>query len=157
MNGSWETCLVGSLSSGKVHEEGGRGGEEGRNAKEPAPLSRRNGEGKEGEASKDQGGNEADRDLPKLNHQSKDSGESPALLAGEPGGIDLHHSWAAKGLKPAIHQPDQGESHKGSCKGCETEDEVDRDGSDGPDQEGGASADLIGQESVDELASAIRQ
>ena len=134
MNGSWETCLVGSFASGKVHEEGGRGGEEGRNAKEPAPLSRRNGEGKEGETSKDQGGNEADSDLPKLNHQSKDSGESPAFLAGEPSGIDFHHSWAAKGLKPAIHQPDQGKSGEGACKGGEAEDKVDGDGADCPDE-----------------------
>ena len=65
-------------------------------------------------------------------------------MSGEPSGVDFDHSWAAKGLKPAIHQPDQGKSHEGTCKGCETEDEVDRYGSYGTDQEGGASADLIG-------------
>ena len=78
-------------------------------------------------------------------------------MSGEPSSVDFDHSWTAKGLKPAIHQPDQGESHEGSCKGCETEDEVDRDGSDGTNQKGGAPANLIGQEAVDELASTVRK
>ena len=116
LNHACIACLLGSFPSSKVHEEGGRGGEEGWDAKEPAPLSRWNGEGKEGKASKDQGGNEADSDLPKLNHQSKDSGESPAFLAGEPGSIDFDHSWTTKGLEIAIQEPDQGKSGEGACK-----------------------------------------
>ncbi len=73
LNGAREARFIRCGLSGKVHKDCGNGGEKGRNAKEPAPLSGGNRESEEGKAGEDEGGKEADGDLPQLDHEAENS------------------------------------------------------------------------------------
>ena len=152
---SWKASFLGGRSGGEVHKEGGGGGEERRDTKEPAPFALRNGQSKKGKTSQDKRSQKADGNLAELNHEAKDSGEGASFPASEPGRIDFDHPRCAEGLKVAVHQPDEGEGGKGAGEGGKAENEVDADRANGTDEEGGAAADSVGQESVDELAGAV--
>ena len=73
LNGAREARFIRRGLSGKVHKDCGNGGEEGRDTKEPAPLSGRNGESEERKAGKDEGSKEADGDLAQLDHEAENS------------------------------------------------------------------------------------
>ena len=150
-----EASLLGGRSGGEVHKEGGGGGEERRDTKEPAPFALRNGQSKKGKTGQDKRGEKADGNLAQLYHEAKDSGEGASFPASEPGRINFHHAGCAEGLKVAVHQPNEGEGGKGAGEGGKAENEVDGDGANGTDEEGGAAADSVGQEPVDELAGAV--
>ena len=44
-----------------------------------------------------------------IDHEAEDSGETSAFEMAEPGRIDLHHAWRAKGLEVAIHTANRDE------------------------------------------------
>ncbi len=152
---SREASLLGGGTGSEVHEEGGGSSEKRRDTKKPTPFALRNGQSKKGKTGQDKRGQKADGNLAELYHKTKDSGEGASFPASKPGRINFHHAGCAKGLKVAVHQPDEGEGGKGAREGGKAEDEVDGDGANGTDEEGGASADSVGQEPVDELAGAV--
>lgn len=152
---SREASLLGGGTGSEVHEEGGGSSEKRRDTKKPTPFALRNGQSKKGKTGQDKRGQKADGNLAELYHETKDSGEGASFPASKPGRINFHHAGCAKGLKVAVHQPDEGEGGKGAREGGKAEDEVDGDGANGTDEEGGASADSVGQEPVDELAGAV--
>ena len=152
---SREASLLGGGTGSEVHEEGGGSSEKRRDTKKPTPFALRNGQSKKGKTGQDKRGQKADGNLAELYHEAKDSGEGASFPASKPCRINFDHSRCAEGLKVAVHQPDEGEGGKCAGEGGEAEDEVDADSANGTDEEGGASADSVGQEPVDELAGAV--
>ncbi len=58
-------------------------------------------------------------------------------------------------MEVAVEEPDKGKSGEGSGEGGEAEDQIDADGADGSDQQGGPATDPIGEQAVDQLARAV--
>lgn len=157
LDGAWIAGFFRGFASGEEHEQSGSGGEEGRDTKEPAPFSCRNGQGKETESSENEGSEKADGDLAELNHEAKDSRKSSAFLAGEPSGVNFDHPRATEGLEVAVEEPDHRKGGEGSSEGTEAKDQINGDGADSADEEGFAAADAVGEESIDQLARTISE
>ena len=157
LNSAWEARFIRGGFCSEVHEDRRKGGKEGRNTKKPPPLSRGNSESKECKTCEDKGGKEADGNLSELNHEAENSRKSSAFLSGKPSRVDFNHSRATEGLKVAVEEPDKRKGGECSSEGGKAENQIDGDGSNGTDQEGGTSADPVGEKAVDQLSSPVSE
>ena len=154
MDGSGKTGFIGSLFDAKGHQDGGDGGENRGDPEKPAPFARGDGEGKNGEAGENDGGDVADGDLAGLNHQAVDSREGPAFASVEPSGVDFDHA-RSLGLNDSVDQPDEGEGGKVGGETGATKDEVHDDGSHATDEERKFAANPVGEKTVKKLSGAV--
>ena len=99
-----------------------------------------------------------DADVAELDHPAEDSGETPALAALKPGGVDLDHAGRAEGLKVAVERADEHERHEhptDAGHGDQTESDVQGDGTQGAESHGLLPAEAVGKQPVEKLADGV--
>jgi hypothetical protein len=103
----------------QVHDDHDHGDDHWWNPEQPAEIlgvvfgnPQRHEDERDGAPSQQQRAEVVDRNLPELNHQAEDAGETPALRARKPSGVDLDHARRAKRLGISVGPTNNDEQQK---------------------------------------------
>ena len=149
------TRLLRRFPGDQHHQHGHGGGDERRDAEQPAPFALADGPRADGEPGQDKRRQVVDGELAGLNHETENAGERSAFGAVEPGGVDFDHARRAERLEIAVQQPDERKGREGPGKRGKAVDEIERNRPHRADEHGRAAADAVGQQAVEQLAEAV--